>query len=336
VYHTGMYNSVLAWPTIVIPDDEPLEKLGAAMHAMCLRSDSDDTRLRSAPDISDTFGFYVGALLGGCATRVTMVTPPPTAWVSARRLTGWLPPTFSRRLTFVDPNGTAWSRVERYFEPIFEACVDYLDDARDLSIDLYEVVLGAQLRSEVHIIPNATVEVIDGMLGQDHIRGEARARLVVLRSLFAAANDTVSYSGLQGVSGRERFLAETIDDILDDAEFLQASALRRHFSVASNKRALSRNIRRLVAAVTRKKAWARSLMVVAQSLMVLACAKLGASQAATELVQTILDSAQSSSVVISPEPPLPAPSMVVHAVRAAKHEDEWYLRVRGLKQLTGA
>jgi len=332
-----VYNTVLAWPTIVVPDDEPLETLGAAMIAMTSRAGKDDPRLRSAPDISGTFGFYVGALLGGCAPRITMITPPPTAWASADRLAGWLPPTFNRRLTFVDANGTAWSRVERYFEPIFESCLEYdLQDARDLAIDLYEVVLGAQLGLEIHIVPSATVEMVDGFLNETHIRGEARARLVVLRSLFAAATETVPHAGLEAVPGRERFLAETIDDILDDAEFLQASALRRHFSMSSNKRALSRNVRRLLSAVTRKKAWARSLMMGVQSLIVMACAKVGASQAATELVQTILDSAQSSSVVISPEPPLPEPSMVIRAVRAAKHEDEWYLRVRGLGQLPGA
>lgn len=332
-----MYNTVLAWPTIVVPDEEPLETLGAAMIAMRSRSDSDDPRLRSVPAIGVTFGSYVGALLGSCAPRVTMVTPPPTAWVSANRLTEWLPPTFSRRLVFVDANGAEWSRVERYFEPIFEVCLEYdLQDARDLAIDLYEVVLGAQSGSEIHIVPSATVEMIDGFLNEKHIRGEARARLVVLRSLFTAAKESMPHSGLQAVPGRERFLAETIDDILDDAEFLQASTLRRHFSIASNKRALSRNVRRLLGALTRKKPWARSLMITAQSLIVMACARVGASQAATELVQTVLDSAQSSSVVISPEPALPAPSIVIRAVRAAKHEDEWYLRIRGLEQLPGA
>lgn len=332
-----MYNTVLTWPTIVVPDDEPFEKLGAAMIAMRSRAKSPDPRLSSAPDISDTLGLYVAALLGGCAPRVTMVAPPASAWLSAKRLTGWLPPSFSRRLTFVDANGGAWHRVERYFEPIFEACVDYdIEEARDVAIDLYEVILGAQSGSEIHIDPAATLQVVDGLMGDKHIRGEARARLVVLRSLFAATNETVLHSGLAVVAGRERLIAETIDDILDDSEFLQASALRRHFSVASNKRALSRNIRRLLRAVAGKKRWARLLLMSAQSLVVMACGKIGGGQAATELVATILDSAQSSSVVISPEPALPSPSMVIRAVRAAKHEDEWFLRIRGVGQLPGA
>ena len=332
-----MYNTVLAWPTVLVPDDEPLETLGAAMIAMCSRSGNDDPRLRSAPDISGTFSFYVGALLGGCAPRVTMITPPTTAWVSANRLAGWLPPSFSRRLTFVDTKGAAWSRVQRYFEPILEACLEYdLQDARDLAVDLYEVALGAQLRSEVHIVPSYTVETIDGFLNEEHIRGEARARLVVLRSLFAAANETAPLTGLHAVPGRERFLAERLDDILDDAEFLQASAVRRHFSISSNKRALSRDIRRLLSAVARKKTWARSLMMAAQSLVVMACDRVGASQAGAELVQTILDCAEASSVVISPEPPLPEPSIVIRAVHAAKHKDEWYLRVKGPGLLPGA
>lgn len=341
-----MYNTVLAWPTIVVPADEPLEVLGAATIAMISRSDCNDPRLSSLPDISETFGFYVGALLACCAPNVRMICPPCTSWVSANRLKAWLPPSFNRRLTFVDATSAAWFRIERYFEPIFEACVDcQTEDARDLAIDLYQITLGAQSSSEIHIDPNATLAMIHGLLGVNrirgdararHIRGEARARLGVLRSLFEAANDAVPHAGLQMVSGRERFVADTIDGILDDAEFLQASALRRTFSVASNKRAVSRMIRRLLAAVTRKQLWARSLLMAAQSLVVVACGRLGASQAATELLQTVLDSAQSESVVISPEPLLSAPSVVIRAVRAARHEDEWYLRVSRHKQLPGA
>jgi hypothetical protein len=143
--------------------------------------------------------------------------------------------------------------------------------------------------------------------------------------LFAGAERLGSAVGLQGVPGSAAFVADAIDEILDDAEFLQASALRRWFSISSNKRAVSRDLRRVVSALTQKKRWAQSLAAVSKSLVGIAADRFGGSDAARELAGTIFASAASSSVVIAPRPPVTVRSIVVETVRAAKHDDQWCL-----------
>ncbi len=264
-----------------------------------------------------------------------MIAPPRNAWLSQDRLSKTLPQTLLRRLKFVDSHAEHWDRVLRYLEPIFGIIHDDdLEGVRQLAVDLYELCLGAQLGAEIDIDPADDIDIINTLLEQRHVRDEARARLVVLRGLFAGAERLGAATGLQGVPGSAMFVSNTIDEILDDAEFLQASALRRWFSVSSNKRAVSRDLRRVVNALTQKKRWAQSLVAVSKSLVGVVAGRVGGSDAARELVRTVFESAASSSVVIAPQPPVTTPSMVVQTVRAAKHDDQWCLWIHKLE--TGA
>jgi hypothetical protein len=225
-----MYNSVLAWPTIVVPDTEPLETLGGAVTAICAGSEGDN-RLAGVAGITESVGSYISILLSGCSTSVMMIAPPRNAWLSQDRLSKTLPQTFRRRLKFVDSHAEQWNRVLRYLEPVFQVIQeDDLEEVRQLAADLYELCLGAQLGAEVDVDPADDVDLISTLLEQRYVRDEARARLAVLRGLFAGAEMLGPVVGLQGVPGSAAFVANAIDEILDDAEFLQASALRRWFN----------------------------------------------------------------------------------------------------------
>jgi len=282
-----MYNSVLAWPTVILPDDAPLETVGASVTALFIGTKS-YKQLNEGLGISDSVALDVSILLGACATRVMMIAPPRDAWLSESRLSKTLSGSLLKRLKFVDSRGKQWARVERYLEPIFEIShEDDLEDLRQVTLNLYELCLAAEFGSEVDILPRDVIELITGLLRQGHFNGEAHARLIVLQALFRGAENVGSVLGVQTIAGAEAFVSNAIDEILDDAEFLQASALRRWFSMSSNKRAVSRDLRRIINAFTQKKRWAQSLIVASKSLAAITAGKFGGSEAAKELMDTI-------------------------------------------------
>lgn len=114
----------------------------------------------------------------------------------------------------MDTRGQRWARVVRYLEPVFEAARDYaLEDVRAVAADLYEICLGAELSCEVNVDPTWTLEFLERLLADGATRGEARARLVILKSLFAAAQELTSTSGIQCKPGSEAFVSGVLEEI---------------------------------------------------------------------------------------------------------------------------
>jgi hypothetical protein len=98
------------------------------------------------------------------------------------------------------------------------------------------------------------------------ISAESRARLAtiegLLRSLVPASIPAFNVRAPVDVSFTYR-----VAEVIDDAHCLEASALRVFFSAASNRRAITRDLRKLLQLVLRGRHWARASLALGKHLV---------------------------------------------------------------------
>ncbi|HEX6100595.1 MAG TPA: hypothetical protein VF432_30040 [Thermoanaerobaculia bacterium] len=215
------------------------------------------------------------------ATKVIIPATASDAWAHARRLRELAAPSFRKRLRIVDRTGGLWSAVDRYFEPMYESVMDSVglitpksdfDQAltieatwtalHQLAWQTYLLILASREQAEVDL----GVDVSHGMISSlenAKFSAEAAARLAVLAALRAGYTNNVNMPGFAASASNDAAFHERVDEMLDDAHFLEVSALRRFFGMAQNKRAILRDLRLLTRFIVRHKRWAKGVLRLA-------------------------------------------------------------------------
>ena len=204
-------------------------------------------------------------IVAASATRVSIPSTPRTLLASPERLRAVLPPSLAKRVRFVDRSNRLWQQLRAYFSPILDAA------RREAPFELWPIDILAWTTYLLFLAFKSRCEVaIDPLLMAaqcEHfgklLSGEGRARLAVIEGLYRTYDRTLELPAFRiTLSGDESF-AERVEDILDDAHFLEVSALRRFVGIAQNRRAVVRDMRRLVASIVKTKKWASGAMQAA-------------------------------------------------------------------------
>lgn len=255
-------------------------------------------------------------LVACCAHRVYV----PANVHSARPLASYLKrnvtPTLRRVLVFADRRDTIWRSIEAYVLPIHSDMQGrHVDDDVSFAFsqmfwDVYLLALGARIGSQLFVDPVHTAFLLEKVSSYRHLSPESRARLARLRGLFALFEKPTDVPGficrsLPGTSFHER-----VQEILDDAYLLEASALRRVFGLGSNLASIRRDLRHLLKFIATHRRWAKGLVRVTSQHILIPSSVSGAVDAISEILSGASPDL-SAPVLLDPNARLVGPDVVL-------------------------
>ncbi len=278
----------------------------------------------SSVDAAASFELYLRGLIAASATRVVMPAPPATAWASPKRMKRILAPSLARRLKFVDANDDVWRTVRAYFAPITSALADLPRSSTRLRVEFealawrtYMLLLAHKEQCEVSLdIGHLDASYLSSILGR--VDSEAAARLAVVQGLFRSYDTVVQMPTFAVVRSSDAGFSERIDEILDDAHFLEVSHLRRLFGIEQNRRALIRDSRRLIAFIVKAKRWARGLLAAASAI---AHVPANADGVLTTIAEMFELSGHNAPVITSRYDTVLPQYMIVVGMRSLQYDD---------------
>lgn len=258
----------------------------------------------------------VQTALRACAPSLLMTRVPPGMQKAGAELClKAMSPTSRKKLVQVDRRDTVWNAVRQYFQPILSALarirtirvdgsgrVDVVPELQSLARDVHLLALASRHSAQLEMDLEWNRRFVAAALQDTEFlrETEAAARLAVLHGVFACFSVEVKVPTL-GVAPRdESRFRDAIEEILEDAYLLEASALRRFLCFEANKAALRRDIRMLLKAVTKRK-WASGLLKVTEDASL---APFKGGEALLSLLESI-GSVMTKGPVIIPKPSRP-------------------------------
>ena len=219
--------------------------------------------------------YYLRTLLAASASEIVIPAPPATAWASPRRLKGLLASTLAKRVHFVDRDEATWTSVRRYFRPMTDTILRDDSDPWDggplliteVAWALYQLLLAYKRHAELNIDLAGIMRSLDRLLSRRNLTAEAGARLAVLRGMFASYDQQIQLPTFVVVASSDSVFGERLEEILDDAHFLEVTTLRRFFGASQNKRAIARDLRKLISFIVRNKHWAKGAVSAGTGLV---------------------------------------------------------------------
>jgi len=257
-----------------------------------------------AIDFTASLEALVRSAIATCSPRLIVPCLP----AGMRRLGATLRPSAlsasaQKRLTVVDRRDRIWEAVKAYFVPITEG----LNRAGQsppifLAWDTYMLMLATRWDAQVYMnLGHLRAEILSASHHASFMSDEALARLAVLRGAFNGLHTHVAMPALRVLAGSGASFRERIDDILDDAYLLEASFLRRTLSVAANRAAIYRDLRRLLRWIVKARGWAAGLIKVGEQAAIMPHA---AGETISALMSAISAGGQvSGPVIISADRP---------------------------------
>jgi len=134
--------------------------------------------------------------------------------------------------------------------------------------NFYLLLLAYKQRTEIARSTSPFAEACE-RLQSFSMSSEAQARLAMLSGLVAAYDTRVELPAFTVTMSSDQSFADRLDDIIEDAHFVEVSTLRRFFGVAQNRQAVVRDIKKLVAFIVRRKRWATNVLSIGSHLALL-------------------------------------------------------------------
>lgn len=276
------YNAVLCEPTLLYDFDDPFRNIQKAQNINGIKglmsSKIEELGIAKA-DLADPFEYYLRSMLGACACSVSVPAYGRSMWASPRQIKSVLSKSTAKRLKFADQNHLIWRAVEQYLKPIHDdlqkefSGVSYQRNIETslsgIVWDFYLLLLAVRENSEVPMLPSRTVAVINRLNRQSGLRSESRARLSIIKGIFALFTKNTDIPGFRCTPSNCQSLRERLDEILDDAYLLDASVLRRFFGLQANNRSIRRDLRNLVAFIAKNRPWAKGAVAAATQTAIL-------------------------------------------------------------------
>jgi hypothetical protein len=262
-------SSVLAFPTVTYPHHKIEEGSKTAYAGFLTSGETINAQLFAA-----CFEDHVRTMISSCACKILFPAYTHTCWATPKRLKSLMGPTLKRRVSFVDRHNHTWNSVLNYFASILAelpldrmpGCKPVYPDALLLlgrvASDFYHLVLATRFSCEAPILPGRTVHMIRFLLSSQcsqFLSSESKNRLSVLEGIFALYQKKDEIPAFTCAAPAGYSFSERIEEIMDDAELLQASRIRKFFSVASNLRSVRRDLRAILASISKNSKWAKGV-----------------------------------------------------------------------------
>lgn len=265
------FNNVFSPPTFVI---QPTQKgreptLGELLNVwsgLHSRRQATETMLREY--ISDSLEAYFRGMIANCAAKIYLPSYPRSSWAIPANLKSLLSQSLKNRIVFVDRRKCIWKSVIAYLQPLNGVCDNQAIEL--LAWRLYQLVLATRNDCETFLEPDNVVLKIMKMKETTSLSKEGLARLAKLEGIFRCYSfkEEIPAFVFSTTVGRYS-ISKRIEEILEDSYFLEASFLRRFFSIESNVASVKRKLRRLLHAIVKERTWAKGILAVgAQSALI--------------------------------------------------------------------
>ena len=269
------YSTLLTAPTWVIDrgDHQFYPRLHAALLAFISDVGDSDTAGIDKAQLAYTIETHVRTMLTDCCQRLYMPAYTADLWASPRRLKAVLTPSIRSRLAFLDERDRVWSTVKRYFSPVLQdipyrplpgrIVTRYARLVQQIAWNFYLLVLASRNNCEVHFDPVKSSQVLAYLLSLPGLSQESMARLATIQGVFSLFSNNDSLPCFTCVPQTGNSFAERIDEIMEDAHLLEASALRRFLSIGANAASIKRDLRKLLQFIAKHSKWAKGALALA-------------------------------------------------------------------------
>ncbi len=147
--------------------------------------------------------------------------------------------------------------------------------------------------------PNYALSALVFLHDLEFFSGESKARLAILEGLLKTFKTEPELPGLYIIPSSETFFTERIEEILEDAHLLEASTLRRTFSVRANVASVKRDLRKLMNFIASKKKWAKGILKATSQTILIPKSVEAIGENILEIVPSLTDNVK-SPVLICP------------------------------------
>lgn len=220
---------------------------------------------------------YLRDMLTACAAKLCMPAYSDQFWASPKRLRKLLPPSLSKRIDFVDRGGGLWDNICAYFKPMCddmppfeqregEDMPGYYAYLVEIAWCFYLLVAATRRGSEAVFNPVALAKITGHLVDTNIWSGESRTRLGLLAGVFGLFKVNEELPCFMCTLPPGESLRSRMEELLEDAYLLEASGLRRFFSVSSNKASVRRDLRRLLDFIAKNRSWAKNAVVVTSQM----------------------------------------------------------------------
>ena len=170
-------------------------------------------------------------------------------------------PSIQKRIDFVDESERIWKAIRLYFSEIGTDVQEWLP--AEIPWNLYMLTLGCKYSSEVLLSTENTLSLLKTIKGNPKLTNEGLTRLSVVEGIFSSFREKHEGSFLKFYPLSDRtYIAERIDEIIEDAHFLQSSKLRRMLSFEANIVSIQRDLRLLIKTICSTRKWAKGVMTI--------------------------------------------------------------------------
>lgn len=265
------FNNVFSPPTFVIQPTQTGREptLGELLNVLSGRhSRRQVTEMMLREYISDSFEATFRVMIANCAAKIYLPSYPRSSWAAPANLKSLLSQSLKNRIVFIDRRNRILKSVIAYLQPLNGVCDNQAIEL--LSWKLYQLVLATRNNCETFLEPDKVVLEIRKMKETTSLSREGLARLAKLEGIFRcySLKEDIPAFVFSTTVGRYS-MSERIEEILEDAYFLEASFLRRFFSIKSNVAIVKRKLRQLLNAIVKERTWAKGILAVgAQSALI--------------------------------------------------------------------
>jgi len=135
---------------------------------------------------------------------------------------------------------------------------------------LYLLALGARYQSEVVLSPANILQSIRHLRQHATLDNESATRLSIIEGIFQLYSVEEEVQGFSILPMASKYsVLERIDEIIEDAWLLDASRLRRLFSVTANRVALRRDLNKVTRFICKHRSWAQGILSTATQSVLL-------------------------------------------------------------------
>ncbi|MFZ2634274.1 MAG: hypothetical protein WA081_17810 [Desulfosalsimonadaceae bacterium] len=270
-------SSILTHPTVIY--EHPSEETTLAAYSAFLGAG------RKFEDnlFAVSFEEHIRTMVTSCAWKIHIPAHTNSCWATPSHLKSLLTPTFRKRVNFIDKQNSNWKTVLNYFKPMIEdvpldrspGCQPFYGDPLLLlgriASDFYNIVLATRHSCEVSLSPQRTLHMIRFLLSSHCIwalSAESRNRLTTIEGIFSLFTKKEEIPGFVCIPLKDYSFSERINEIMEDADLLQASELRRFFGLKSNVASIKRDMRIILKFIS-KKGWVKGALNVSSQLCLL-------------------------------------------------------------------
>jgi hypothetical protein len=209
-----------------------------------------------------TFEAYASEMLAAYALGLRLTPFSYESWPSVISVVRKAAPSLKKRTKVVDRRRAIWRAIQTYCKPILPWRSKWEDEAMLAHVqwELYLLALATKQEAQVKICEGVVHHILPKLRKASGISREGKARLAMISGVFEMARQAQqSVSALSTLPNRLGILAERIDEILEDAYLLEASALKRFLGRGSNIAAVKRDLRLITRTIV-KRSWAKGVI----------------------------------------------------------------------------